>query len=116
MDILFWLVMAAVVLPILGWVFWVVIFVWIARAFMNSAERDLNRMFADVERTLAQAQGGGAAQMSPQQQAQIAQMLMNAQLQMGRLDDLQRQRYDVRMGELSSMAANAGLDWSPSSY
>jgi hypothetical protein len=39
---------------------------------------------------------------------------MNSQL--GQLDAIHRQRYELRMGELQGMAANAGIDWTPPPY
>ena len=43
-------------------------------------------------------------------------LLMQAQNQMTQINDISRQRYETRIGELSGMAASAGFDWSPGSY
>ena len=57
-----------------------------------------------------------SGQMSPQQKAQIAQMLTQANTHMNQLNDLSRQRYENRVGDLMGMAASAGIDWTPGSF
>jgi hypothetical protein len=42
---------------------------------------------------------------------QISSMLTQMNKRMGGMDRLGRQRYTARAGELSSMAAKAGIDW-----
>lgn len=76
-------------------------------------EQELNQTLAQLEGLLSQNPQGGGAHPNPHHQAQLAQMLMRAQTQMGQLDDLARQRYENRVGELMGMAASAGIDWSP---
>ena len=48
-----------------------------------------------------------------QQMAQIQRVMMQANTHMSQMNDIQRQRYDVRMGELMSMASSAGINWTP---
>lgn len=45
------------------------------------------------------------------QRQQISSMLMQMNLQMRGMDSLGRERYSTRAGELSGMAAQAGIDW-----
>lgn len=73
-------------------------------------------MLSQIEGMLTHIPQGNNSQLNPQQQAQIAQMLMQAQTQMHQLDDLARQRYESRVGDLMGMAADAGIDWTPPSY
>jgi hypothetical protein len=40
-------------------------------------------------------------------------MFMQAQSGIGQLDDLSRQRYETRMGDLMGMAGQAGVEWTP---
>lgn len=116
MEIFFWIFVIGAVLSSIGFVVWIVFFVWLAGVAIGKAERDLNRMLLDLNRMLSQVPKGDAKRLNRQQQAQIAQLFMQAQTQMGQLDDLARQRYDTRMGDLMGMAANAGIDWEPPPY
>jgi hypothetical protein len=63
---------------------------------------------------------GSYSNLPPEQQMQQRILFMNMMLQANNLmrnsQDLNRQRYEVRMGELQGMAASAGLDWTPPSY
>jgi hypothetical protein len=49
-------------------------------------------------------------------QADVMRHLARLNAQYGHLNDLGRQRYDLRAAELSGMAAQAGIDWTPPSY
>ncbi|MEW6619962.1 MAG: hypothetical protein AB1422_11615 [bacterium] len=91
-------------------------FVWLAKVAVRHAERNFNQMLSQIEGMLTHIPQGNNSQLNPQQQAQIAQMLMQAQTQMHQLDDLARQRYESRVGDLMGMAADAGIDWTPPSY
>ena len=70
---------------------------------------EFEQMLAMIEQML-QASGG---QMTTQQQNEIMQKLMQANVQMGQLDNLARQRYESRMSDLMGMAGSAGIDWTP---
>jgi len=106
-------IIAAVVLPLLGWLVWIVFFVWLAKLGLGAAERQMNAVLRNLEPALRQASENGIDQLDAGTQAQIMSMLMQARTQMSQMDDLSRQRYDARMGDLMGMAASAGIDWSP---
>ena len=102
-----------VVVTVLGWVIWLVFWVWLARTAISASERNLNQLFPDMERMLSQVPQGRIDQMNPQQQAQINSMLLQAQNHFHQLDDLARQRYETKVSGLMGMAAEAGIDWTP---
>ena len=127
MEFWFWvLIIAAPILGILAWVFWLVV-VWLF--FKKTVEvaarsqNELDMLLAQLDQALraaaaAQGQAGsgaGGLQLPPQQQ-QIYSMLLQAQNQMTQLDSLGRQRYETRLSELSGMASSAGIDWTPGSF
>ena len=99
------------VVSVAGFIIWIVFFVWLAKSAFKQAESQLGQLLPQIDQMLK-----AADQMSPQQKNQIAQMLMQANTQMGQLNDLSRQRYENRVGELMGMAANAGIDWTPGSF
>jgi hypothetical protein len=70
---------------------------------------EFDQMFAQLNQMFQAAAG----QMTPQQKSEFMQKLMQANMQMGQLDDLARQRYDNRMSDLMGMAGSAGIDWTP---
>lgn len=115
MDFFFWMLLIAIGITIIGWLFWIVLFVWLAKLFMSAAERNVNSSMNELEALLQQATQQ-AGHIDPSQQASIAQMMTQAHLQMGRLNDLSRQRYETRMGDLMGMAGQAGISWSPPPY
>jgi hypothetical protein len=73
---------------------------------------EFEQMLTMIEQMLQ----ASAGQMTPQQQNQIMQQLMQANMQMGQLDQLARQRYETRMGDLMGLAGSAGIDWTPPAW
>jgi hypothetical protein len=73
---------------------------------------EFDQMFAQLNQMFQAAAG----QMTPQQKSEFMQKLMQANMQMGQLDDLARQRYDNRMSDLMGMAGSAGIDWTPPTW
>ena len=125
MESLFWIfLIAAPLLGVLGWVFWIVVGWFFFKRSMDlarSSQDDLGMLLAQLDRSLrAAAEGqsveiaGGSPGLPPQQQLQIQGMLLQAQNRMAELDSLSRQRYETRLSELGGMAASAGIDWTPS--
>jgi hypothetical protein len=115
MEALFFILIAlAVIGPILGGLFWLIFYVWLAKTAPSAAERNLQQTLPTLEQLIQQAARQGPQALDAAQQAQIMSLFMQAQNRMGQLDDLHRQQYDVRMGELMGMAAEAGIDWRPS--
>jgi hypothetical protein len=114
MEFLFILfIIAAVVLPIIGGIVWLLIYFFAAKTVISAAERQFQQTLPNLEAMLSQIPTGGFSQLDPQQQNQITMMLMQANRQMSQLDDLSRQQYDVSVGNLMGMAAEAGIDWTP---
>ena len=109
------LIFVSVVISGLGSILWWVAVFFVAKKALDQVRRNLDQTLPALERQLR-----GYQQLPPParsaQAAQIATMLMQAQKQLRQLDSLQRERYDVRVSELSSMAANAGISWTPPSY
>ena len=82
---------------------------------MSAAEQNVRNTIGDLEAILNQiSQGSG--QLDANQQARVAQMFMQAHTGMGQLNDLSRQRYETRMGDLMGMAGQAGINWTPPPY
>jgi predicted PurR-regulated permease PerM len=115
MDFFVWMIVIGVVVSVVGWILWVVFFVWLAKVFISAAERNVQNTMTDLETMLNQIPRG-PNQLDANQQAAITQMFMQAQSGMGQLNDLSRQRYETRMGDLMGMAGEAGIDWTPPPY
>jgi uncharacterized membrane protein len=125
----FWvLIIGAGILSVLGPLFWVIVAIVIGRKAANSANMALGYGTSELDQLLIQldqlvrAANANAAgmpsgqQLSPQQQLQFQQMLMQAQNQMAQLDNLSQQRYETRISGLTGYAAANGLDWTPDSF
>jgi len=115
MDILFVMIIVSAVLGVLGYAAWFFFFVWLAKKTFSAVQRDLDRMLPNLEQ-LIRSYSNLPADQQAQLKMQIMNMMMQANNQMRNMQDLNRQRYEVRMGELQGMAASAGLDWTPPSY
>jgi hypothetical protein len=116
MDFIIWLIIFGAVLSAIGGIIWWVIVFFFIKSAVSSAQRDLDRLLPNIERMLRQATNTSTGQPDSQQQAQLMNMMMQAQNQMHQLDDLHRQRYENRVGDLMGMASSAGIDWTPGSY
>jgi hypothetical protein len=112
MELLFiLLVIGAIVVGILSYVIWIVFFVWAVKKGIESLQADMTR----AQQLLQQYQflpPPSQAQMRPE----ILQLLTQANAHLQQMDSLRRQRYDLKVGELHSMAAQAGIDWTPPPY
>lgn len=112
-ELTFWIIVAVVVSGI-GSMFW-----WGLVAF--GAYKIARLANQQVEQQLQQALllGQQLQSLPPRQRAaagaQMSVALSSLSNHMSQLDDLRRQQYDVRMGELAGMAAQAGIDWQPPS-
>src|SRR5688572_27119839 len=112
MDAFFiWLIVILVFLSIIGsllwWVFWIGLAIYAA----TKACQSLDAMLPDLEALLRQAQTVPLHQR-PVIQNEITRRMAEANRQMSQLKDLQRQQYEVRVGELYGIAAEAGIDLS----
>jgi len=108
---LIWLIVILVFLSIIGsllwWVFWIGLAIYAA----TKASQSLDAMLPDLEALLRQAQTVPLHQR-PVIQNEITRRMAEANRQMSQLKDLQRQQYEVRVGELYGIAAEAGIDLS----
>jgi predicted PurR-regulated permease PerM len=114
LDFFFVLMILVGALSVLGTVVWFVFFVWLAKEAMSSTQRGLNTLLPNLEQ-LIQTYSKLPPSQQMQQMANIQNMMMHASTYMSQMNDLQRQKYDVQMGELQGMAASAGIDWTPPS-
>lgn len=106
------LIMISAFLGVIGYAAWFVFFVWLAKKAISASQRDLERLLPNLEQLL-KAHSNLPANQRMQQMAQIQRMMMQANTHMSQMNDIQRQRYDVRMGELMSTASSAGINWTP---
>jgi hypothetical protein len=112
MDLLFiLLVLGAIVATVIGYVIWIVFFVWAVKKGVSAIQTDMDRA-----QKLIQAYGSLPISAKAQREGQILQLLGQANTHLQQLDGLRRQQYEVKVGELHSMAAQAGIDWTPPSY
>ena len=110
----FTLMLLLMVVSIIGTVaWWALVFVGIVK-FARYANRQLEAQMRAAETLVRQLPQVPADQRAAAQ-AQMAQMLSKVNLQLRQLDDLGRQRYDARVGELMGMAGSAGINWTPPS-
>jgi TolA-binding protein len=114
MDFFFWIIVLSVISMIGGVLWWVFFFVAVTTSVRN-VQQNLNQLLPSLEQQLRQA-NAAPGQINASQQANILQMLMQAQNQMHQLDGIHRMRYENRVGDLMGMAANAGIDWRPGDY
>jgi hypothetical protein len=116
MDIFPIIVIIGVVLSAIGGtIWWVIVFLFVKTA-VGSAQHNLDNLLPNIEATLRQAAGTPTGQLPLNQQTEVMNMFLQAQNQMNQLDGLHRRRYENRVGELMSMGASVGIDWSPGSY
>lgn len=104
----------------IDWLFWtifIIFWVLVGRTVFKA-----NTANAQFERQLQQALQlvQSLQSLQPQQRAvqvaQLDQMLAQLNTQLSQFNRLPRQKYDVRMGELGSIAASAGINWTPPPY
>jgi hypothetical protein len=110
MDLFGLMIIVAVLIGVGSWLFWFAIVFLMGRAAWRAAQHQLDNVLPDLEKSLRQMPQGGFQQLSPMQQQQMLAMMLKAQNQMRQLNDLSRQRYEARVGEINLMAAQAGID------
>jgi hypothetical protein len=93
---------------------WVVVFL-AARRALAAAPRNLDRTLPELEALLQTYKQLPLAQREGQQ-AQIVTMMARANKELLNLDENRRQRYEGRVGEMASIAASAGIFWTPPGY
>lgn len=110
-PLLILLVVAVIVVGALSYVVWIVFFVWAVKKGIESMQADMNRAQQLIQQYRL-SPPAAQAHMRPDILALLAKS--NAHLQ--QMDSLRRQQYDLKVGELQSMAAQAGINWTPPPY
>jgi hypothetical protein len=105
------LLLGAMVAGIIGNVIWIVFFVWAVKKGIDAVQADMNRaqQLMQQYRLMPTAT---QVQMKPE----ILGLLVKSNAHLQQMDSLRRQQYEVKVSELHSMAAQAGIDWTPPSY
>lgn len=112
MDDIFTLMLIAAFLSVVGGVVWWGLVIFGIYKVAQHANRQFEQQMLEAEAMLRTLPRMPSGQQSIAR-AQVMQNLTNLNAQWRQLDDLRRQQYDVRVGELSGMAASAGFDWTP---
>ena len=118
MDDFGWLcepIALGVLLSSMGSALWWVIVVLAARKALTAAPRKLDRTLPELEALLRTYTQLPPAQREGQQ-AQIVTMMARANKELLNLDENHREPYEVRVGAMASMAATAGIFWTPPGY
>lgn len=106
------LLMIGVVLSVLGSIFWWAFLIFGLVKGVKYYQRQFEQQLKFTEELQKQW-----ANMSPQQQAAMQAQLTQAFGQLNQhysqLNNIAKQRYDNRVGELMGMASSAGIDWHP---
>jgi len=81
-------------------------------------QSDIETLFTAIQKQIASASSAGGVRRGPgavHQPAppQLTAMILQYHNQMAQLDRLHQAQYEARLGELQSIAANAGIDWTP---
>lgn len=112
---MFELFLIAVVVSVVASIGWYVLIAVGVMKLVSSSARGFEAQLREAERMARQLPGAAGSGRSALQ-AHLMQRLLQVNSQWGQLRDLDRQRYDVRMSELSGYAAANGLDWTPPSW
>lgn len=108
-DFFFWMMIIGILAPVLRLIWWFNVL----RTF-----KQMTQAFEQQLRT-AESQGqqlqGTTGPQREQAMAQWLAQLNRVNSQYAALNNIRRQQYNVRMGELSGMAASNGLNWTPPS-
>jgi len=99
------------ILTIAWWVF--IAFIGV-KAFQLVTRR-LDREIPTLEQLIRQYTAMPSTRQ-PAARMDIISQLAHINSQLGRLDGINRDRYELRASELQGMAANAGIDWTPPPY
>jgi hypothetical protein len=121
-PLLFLLIIAAALGSAGGTIAWWLFWVWSPSKTAptpsrpsSDGETDVDRLFAQAVRQILAYSSLPATQRSGQSD-QISAMLGRLSLRMRELNRRGHERYDLRANEVSSMAAEAGIDWRAPSY
>jgi hypothetical protein len=110
-DLFFWIIVFAV-LSAIGSIVW-----WALVAFGLFKVATLANTQFEQQMQQALALGRQLPNLPPEQRAtanaQMSTALMNLNTRMRDLDALHQQQYDVKMSELTGLAASAGIDLRP---
>lgn len=102
------IIVVLAVLSAIGSVLWWVAIIWFGVSAWRRIAKQLDAQAIDINRLIAQAaaaSGSGRTDL----QGVISTRMLNFQQQMRSLDDLHRQRYELKAAEMQSYAASNGL-------
>jgi hypothetical protein len=99
----------------LGSIAWWVFVIWLGSKVWRAAASQLDGLLPQIEAQLRTYQYLPPSQRAGQD-AQIAAMMFKLNQGMRQIDSVHRARYEARVGEISSMAAQAGIDFTPSPW
>ena len=104
-----WFIIIVVALSVIGGVLrWVFVFLSI-RSAVRQTQVDLNSLLPEIQQMLEQAQRMPANQLNFQP-SELSEKIMQANRELRDLDDLQKAKYDAKVGELMGMANEVGYD------
>jgi len=101
-------VIGFVVLAAIGSVLWWVAIIWFGVKAWQTVSKQLDAEAIHLNRLIAQAAAASGAQRK-NLEGVISQKMMNFQRQMSDLDNLHRQRYELKASELQNYAASNGV-------
>ncbi len=96
------------ILSAIGTVLWWVLVIWAGVKAWQSVAKQLDSQMLDVNKLIEQAAAASGRRRSGLE-SQISLKLLNAQRQMRDLDNLHRQQYEVKVGEMQGLAARHGI-------
>jgi hypothetical protein len=118
MDPVFLIILIVVVfsvLSVLGTVAWWVFVFWAGKKALTAMVGSLDSLLPQIEAQLQAYRNLPPAQRAGQEQ-QIVAMMFKMNQQMRQIESLHRSRYEARAGEIASMAASAGISYTPPSW
>jgi hypothetical protein len=115
LGFLFGLIVIGAVLSAFGSLVWWIFVILVARKAVSSSASEMEQLFKRMAQEIQSVSHLPRSERAAHQ-PDIAALMLRANTQMRQLDNLARQRYETRMGDLMSQAAQAGISWTPPSY
>jgi len=126
MDFFTWIFVGSILLSVLGGIFWLVFYVFLAKKLvestnhsqvtnltrfgMGAGEQDFMQLLKQLEDMMHQYNDGTLSRL---QVAQMNKLLSQTQNQFHQMDQISQQRYDTKISGMMGYAASNGLDWNP---
>ena len=103
------IIVVLAVLSAIGSVLWWVAIIWFGVKAWQTVAKQLDGQAIDLQHLIVQAAAASGSQRQ-NLEGVISGKMMNFHRQMSDLNDLHRQRYDLKVAELQSYATSNGLD------